>query len=59
MACLQNFTIGEIIPNHRKQCLLINGCRAINYESGTIKFRNYENQLPASFKIYAETECFF
>ena len=59
MACLQNFAIGEIISNHRKQCLLINGCRAINYESGTIKFRNYENQLPVSSKIYAETECFF
>ena len=38
--------------------MLINGCQAVNYESGTIKFRNYNKQIPILFKIYADTECF-
>ena len=55
MPCLQNFTTEEILSNHKKQCLLINGCQAVNYESGTIKFTNHNTH---SFKIYADTECF-
>ena len=57
MSCLQNFTTEEI-SNHKKQCLLINGCQAVNYESGIIKFTNYNKQIPITFKIYADTECF-
>ena len=26
MSCLQSFTKEEILDNHKKQCLLINGC---------------------------------
>ena len=58
MVCLQNFTTGEVLSNHKKQCLLINGCQAVNYESGIIKFPNYEKQVLIPFKIYADTECF-
>ena len=60
ITCLlyKNFTTEEILSNHKKQCLLINGCQAVNYESGRIKFTNYEKQVPIPFKIYAETECF-
>ena len=58
MACLQNFTTAEVLSNHKKSCLLINGCQAVNYESGTIKFTNYQKQIPTPFKIYADTECF-
>ena len=58
MSCLQNFSTKEILNNHRKQCLLINGCQAVNYESGIIKFTNYNKQIPILFKIYADTECF-
>ena len=32
MAYLQNFTAEEVLSNHKKQCLLINGCQAVNYE---------------------------
>ena len=32
MSCLQSFTTEEILSNHEKQCLLINGCKAVNYE---------------------------
>ena len=56
--CLQNFSTKEIINNHRKRCLLINGCQAVNYESGIIKFTNYNKQIPILFKIYADAECF-
>ena len=58
MSCLQSFTKEEILNQYKKQCLLINGCQAVNYESGTIKFTNYETQIPVPFKIYANKECF-
>ena len=58
MSCLQSFTTEEILSNHKKQCLLINGCQAVNYQSGTIKFTNHNKQRPILFKIYAGTECF-
>ena len=41
MHCLKNFTTEEVISNHKKQRLLINGCQALSYESGTIKFINH------------------
>ena len=58
MSCLQNFNTKEILNNHRKRYLLINGCQAVNYESGAIKFTNYNKQTPILFKIYADRECF-
>ena len=58
MSCLQNFSTKEILINHRKQCLLINGCQAVNYKSGIIKFKNHGKQIPLVFEIYADTECF-
>ena len=54
--CLQNFTTEEILSNHKKQCLLINGCQSVNYESGIIKFTNHNKQILILFKIYADTE---
>ena len=48
----------EILSNHKKQCSLINGCQAVKYESGIIKFTNCNKQIPIPFKIYADTECF-
>ena len=58
MPCLQSFTTEKIISNHKKQCLLINGCQAVNYESGIIKFTNHNKQIPILFKTYAAKECF-
>ena len=58
MHCLQSFTKEEILDEYKKQCLLINGCQAVNYRLGIIKFKNYEKQVPIIFKIYAHTECF-
>ena len=58
MSCLQSFTKEEMLNQHKKQYLLINGCQAVNYKSGTIKFTNHNKQIPILFKIYADTECF-
>ena len=58
MSLLQSFTTEEILSNHKKQCLLINGCQAVNCESGIIKFTDYNKQIPILFKIYADTEYF-
>ena len=58
MHCLQKVTTEEILDQHKKQCLLIDGCQAVNCESGIIKFKNYKKQIPILFKIYADTECF-
>ena len=58
MSCLQRFTT-KILSNHKKQCVLINGCQAVSYESGIIKFSNHNKQIPILFKMYANTECFF
>ena len=57
MACLQNFTTKEILNNHRERCLLINETQAAKYETGIIKLKNYDKQIPLPFKIYADIEC--
>ena len=55
--CLLNFTREDVLTNHKKGCLEINGDQAAEYEEGITKFSNYEKQLPIPFKIYADTEC--
>ena len=57
MTCLQNFTIEEILNKHKEQCLLINETQAVKYEIETIKFKNFDKQIPIPFQIYADTEC--
>ena len=58
MSCLQNFTTAKILSNHKKKCLLNNGCQAVNYESGIIKFTNHNKKIAILFKIQADTEYF-
>ena len=58
MSCLQSFTKEEILNQHKKQCLLINGCQAVNYESGTIKFANYNKQILFSLKYMLTQNVF-
>ena len=57
MSYLQNFTTKEILNSHRERCLLINETQAVKYETGIIKFKNYEKQIPIPFKIIADSEC--
>ena len=58
MSCLQNVSTKEILNNHRKRCLLINGCQAVNYESGIIKFPNYNKQNPIFLKYMLTQNVF-
>ena len=58
MSCLQNFTTKEILNSHRERCLLINETQAVKYETGTIKFKNFDKQILIPFKIYADSGCF-
>ena len=58
MSCLQSFIKEEKLNQHKKQCPLINGCQAVIYESGTIKFTNHNKQISILFKIYADTVFF-
>ena len=55
MSCLQNFTTKEILNSHRERCLSKNETQAVKYETGIIKFKNYEKQI--SFEIIADSEC--
>ena len=42
MHCLLNFTTEEMLSNHKKLCLSINGTQSTTYEFGIIKFKNYD-----------------
>ena len=57
ISCLENFTTKEILNSHRERCLLVNDTQAVKYETGIIKFKNFNKQIPIPFKIYADLEC--
>ena len=60
MHCLQCFSSGRILANHVKNCLTINGNRAINMPKkgeNILKFNNFHKQLPVPFVIYADFEA--
>ena len=57
MACLKNFPTKETLNNYGERCLLINDTQAVKYETGVIKFKNCEKEIPIPLKIYADTEC--
>ena len=56
MSCLQSFTTEEISNQHKKQCLLIIVCQAVNYESVTIKFGNYNAECFLKHTNFSEGE---
>ena len=58
MSCLQSFTTEEILCNHKKQCLVINGCQAVDNESGTIKFTNHNKKYPFFLKYMLTPNIF-
>ena len=55
--CLQCFNSEKVLIEHKENCLIINGKQSVKLKSGSISFRYYFKQLPASFKIYADFEC--
>ena len=56
-SCLQCFNSENVLAEHKKDSLSINGVQSIKSEKGTIEFKNYFKQIPAPFKIYADFEC--
>ena len=52
--CLQCFSSENVLTEHKKNCLVINGKQNVKLEKGSISFKNYSRQLPAPFKIYAD-----
>ena len=50
MSRLHNFTTKEILNSHKERCLLINDTQAVKYETETIKFKNFNKQIPPPFK---------
>ena len=59
MYCLQCFSREDVLTEHIKNCLSINGKQAIKMpEKGQhVSFRNYHKQIPAPFVIYADFEA--
>ena len=54
--CLQCFTSKEILIEHKKDCLVINGKQSVKFKSSSIRFKNYSKQIPVPFKIYVDSE---
>ena len=58
MSCLQIFTTEEKLSNHKKQCLLINGCQAVKYESRIIKLGIIISKYPFFLKYMLTQNAF-
>ena len=59
MHCLQCFSREDVLTEHTKNCISINGIQAINMpEKGDkVYFKNHHKQLPVPFVIYADFEA--
>ena len=55
--CLQCFSSKELLIEHKKDCLVINGKQSVKLKSSSIRFKNYSKQIPVPFKMYADFEC--
>ena len=55
--CLWCFSSENVLKNHEKDYLSINGLQSVGLEKGTIEFKKYLKQIPVSFKIYVDFEC--
>ena len=56
-SCLQCFSSKNVLTEHKKVCLSINGAKYVRLEIGTTEFKNYFTQILVPFKIYADFEC--
>ena len=60
MNCLQCFSTSELLNEHRKNCIVINGKQAINMPKvgeNELKFNHHNKQIPVPFVIYADFEA--
>ena len=56
-SCLQCFSSEDVLNEHKKDCLLINGGQNVKLEKGFTEFKNFNRKIPAPFKSYADFEC--
>ena len=56
-SCLQCFSRESVLIKHKENCLSINGKQSVKLGKGIIEFKNYFEQIPVPFKIYADFEC--
>ena len=56
-SCLRCFSSENVLKEHGKDCLIINGGQNVKLEKGFIKSKNYPRPIPVPFKIYADFEC--
>ena len=56
--CFHNCASEELLEKHKETCIQVNGTQATRLpkEGTKIKFKNYKNQVPAPFVIYADFE---
>ena len=54
--CLQFFSSKNVLQQHRKICLRINGAQDVRLKSAWIKLMNKYKQIAAPFKICVDTE---
>ena len=45
------------MTNHKQISLSINGTQSERLEKVTTEFKNYFQQIPVPFKVYADFEC--
>ena len=60
MHCLQCFSSGRVLNNHKENCIQVNGTQAIrmpNKYNNILKFNNFHKQQPVPFVIYADFEA--
>ena len=55
--CLQCFRSENQLRKHKEDCLSINGKQSVKLKKGIFEFENYFEQIPVSFKIFANFEC--
>ena len=49
--CLSCFSSKNVLTEHKKVCLKINGKQAVKLEKGTTEFKNFFKQIPVLFKF--------
>ena len=47
----------NVLVEHKKICLSINGAQSVRLEKRGTEFKNYFKQIQVPFKIYADFEC--
>ena len=54
--CLQCFSSKNVLTEHKKVCLSINGAQSVRLEKETIKFKNLFKLIHVPFKVYSDFE---